>query len=47
MQTMTLAAAESSAGNPILNIAIFAAFLIVTMYVVDRKSTRLNSSHAR
>lgn len=42
MQTITLAAAESSAGNPILNIAVFAAFLVVTMYVVLRagKSTK-------
>ncbi|QRP60463.1 cation acetate symporter [Corynebacterium sp. FDAARGOS 1242] len=42
MQTFTLAAAESSAGNPILNIAVFAAFLVVTMYVVLRagKSTK-------
>ena len=42
MQTITLAQAESSAGNPILNIAVFAAFLVVTMYVVLRagKSTK-------
>lgn len=42
MQTFTLAAAESSAGNPILNIGVFAAFLVVTMYVVLRagKSTK-------
>ena len=42
MQTFTLAAAESSAGNPILNISVFAAFLVVTMYVVLRagKSTK-------
>lgn len=42
MQTFTLAAAESSAGNPILNISVFAAFLVVTMYVVLKagKSTK-------
>ena len=42
MQTITLAAAESSAGNPILNISVFAAFLVVTMYVVLKagKSTK-------
>ena len=42
MQTFTLAAAESSAGNPILNIGVFAAFLVITMYVVLRagKSTK-------
>ena len=35
MITTTLAA-ETSAGNPILNISIFALFLIVTMAVVLR-----------
>ena len=42
MQTFTLAAAESSAGNPILKISVFAAFLVVTMYVVLKagKSTK-------
>ena len=35
MITTTLAA-ESSAGNPILNISIFALFLIITMAVVLR-----------
>ncbi|WP_408932820.1 cation acetate symporter [Corynebacterium marquesiae] len=34
--TTTTLAAESSAGNPILNISIFAIFLIVTMAVVLR-----------
>ena len=34
--TTTTLAAESSAGNPILNISIFALFLIVTMAVVLR-----------
>ncbi len=44
MLTYNLAAetADSAAGNPVLNIAVFGAFLVITMWVVLRagKSTK-------
>ena len=42
--TTTTLAAESSAGNPILNISIFALFLIVTMAVVLRAGKTTNEA---
>ena len=41
----TLLAADSTVGNPIANIAIFAAFVVITMFVVIRAS-RNNKSAA-
>ncbi|AHI02638.1 acetate permease [Corynebacterium falsenii DSM 44353] len=43
MTTFTLAA-ESSAGNPILNISVFVAFIAITMYVVTRVSRKPQKS---
>lgn len=43
MTTFTLAA-ESSAGNPILNISVFVAFIAITMYVGTRVSRKPQKS---
>ena len=42
MNSTMIVAQETSAGNPLLNIAIFLAFLVVTMWLVLRagKSTK-------
>ncbi|HIW94994.1 MAG TPA: cation acetate symporter [Candidatus Corynebacterium gallistercoris] len=43
MTTFNLAA-ETSAGNPILNIAVFVGFIVVTMYIVTRVSRKPQKS---
>ena len=44
MQTYTLAAEAQATGNPILNIAIFGAFIIVTLFIVTRAGKTTSES---
>ncbi len=44
MQTTILAAEQQAAGNPILNIAIFAIFIVVTLFIVTRAGKTTSES---
>ena len=44
MQTYTLAAEAAANGNPLLNIAIFGAFIVVTLFIVTKAGKTTSES---